>query len=49
MLVTKKQVTQLSYDITGFAIKFTRISGLVYWKASKKPALNLSWKETVIL
>ena len=30
--MTKKEVTKLSYDITGFAIKVHKKLGQVYWK-----------------
>lgn len=49
MLVTKKQVTQLSYDITGFAIKVHKNLGPGLLESIYEPVLNLSWKETVIL
>ena len=48
MLITKKQVTQLSYDITGLAIKVHKNLAPGCWKASMKPASNMNWKEMVI-
>lgn len=48
MLITKKQVTQLSYDITGLAIKVHKNLGPGLLESIYETCLNMNWKEMVI-
>lgn len=41
-MITKKMVTQLSYEIVGCAIKVHKALGRVYWKVFMSSVLNMN-------
>lgn len=47
-MITKKSVTQLSYEITGCAKKVHKTLDQDYLKVFMKNVLNMNWKKTDI-